>query len=401
MKVLHLSTVGLCGNAAYTFSLVDQLNGLGLANEVYPIDRDYLERASRQDVWEYFRKFCQHARNFDVVHIQHEFSFFGGSYGTAFSNEVTARMLEALQGKKTMLSLHASPGVLFKAEYGVKPSDSRWKRRLKRVGYHLKGRFQNQAFDIWRERIAPHFTSQHRRFCLVHNRFTQKDCLDAGSKAEFVPVVNIGVDTLPVQEHTSTVHVETVKRYLNYQPGDVVMGTFGFLSPNKGHRILLEAMTALPPHFKLLMVGGPHPKGDVYYLNSLLHLAKDLKVFDRVYATGHYDYQQLKSYSDLMDLIVVPYLPPYPGSSASTSIPLSQGKVILASDIPTFREIRDQKDCMELVVPAAPFEMAYRIRRLFSDEDRRRYLSENAHQYAHDNSWYEVAKKHKALYEAL
>jgi glycosyltransferase involved in cell wall biosynthesis len=405
MKVLHLSTVGLCGNATYTFNLVEQLDGLGVTNEVYPIDTKRLKTLDKAGVWAYFQAFCDRAQDFDVVHIQHEFSFFGGSFGMTFSNEIVGRMLNALQDKKVMMSLHASPGVMFKAEYQVsaKPLDTGPRRRqfYRKVRFKLRQVFSSSAIKMWRQSVAPHFTPEKGCVALVHNQFTRVDMVDAGSHPSQIRVVNIGVETLPSQEQASHPRAEAVKRYFDLQPGDKVLGTFGFISPNKGHHTVIEALWKLPKSYKLLLVGGPHPSGDQKYLNHLLSSAYHYEVADRVYVTGHYEYDELKHYSDLMDLVIVPYLPPYPGSSASTSISLSEGKAIMASNIPTFREIKAQVDCIELVEPNSPYEMAQKIRQLFCSPERLAHLSQNAKTFAHANSWYEVARTHLALYEAL
>lgn len=405
MKVIHLSTVGLCGNATYTFNLVDELNLLGHTNEVYPIDTALLRTLDKDGVWAYFDQFCRRAREFDIVHIQHEFSFFGGKHGMGFSNEIVGRMLAALTGKKVMMSLHASPGVMFKEEYQVfdKPLNAGPARRrfFRRLRFQFKQRVSNQTFKTWQDEIAPHFRGDKGRVALVHNQFTRQDMIDAGSSPDYVKVVNIGVETLPPATEAHTSKMQAIRNFLDLQPGDKVLGTFGFISPNKGHRTVIDALWRLPGEYKLLMVGGPHPNGDQTYLNHLLERAYHCEVADRIYITGHYDYSELKHYSDLMDLVIVPYLPPYPGSSASTSISMSEGKPILASNIPTFRELKEQMDCLELVAPDAPYEMAYRIRQLFANPERLRVLGETARTFAATNSWANIARKHVELYEAL
>lgn len=403
MTILFLVSAGLCGIANYTQLLINHLRQLqpDWQLDVYPIDMAWMKQASREEIWQFFQDFCEKAKRYDKVHIQNEFGLLAGNHGTAFANEMTARMLEVLPKGKVVLTLHTTPGVFFQESY--KPFFRKLRRSRKYI-YQWMPKLYYQtwqaAHDIWRKRIAPHFGPMGQQRLIVHNRFSLQDVLSLGSHPDYVTSHPIGVESLPYSDEDYSYQLEQVKLNLNWEPGDQILGTFGFISASKGYLSAIDALSLLPENVKLLMVGGAHPNGDRAYPNALLERAKVHGVFDRVYMTGSYQYDALRAYASLIDLVLVPYLPPYPSSSAAIAIPLSLGKPIIASNIDSFREVAELGDCLELMEPQAGFQLAHLVRQLLHDSRRLQQLSVNALRYAQTYSWERFAQHHVQQYTA-
>jgi glycosyltransferase involved in cell wall biosynthesis len=387
----------------------------------------------KEGVKAYFTAYTQVAKaSYHVAHIQHEFSFFGGRFGPAFSNEVTAMMLDQLHGHPTLVSLHATPAYFHNPAYGfvtpptppqgVKLPPLRKKpllrlsllskaARLRHKHNSPEWRHYQQACDakqapyrVWCQQVSPHFTPTGKAVALVHNQFTRQDMIAAGAHPDHVVVLPIGVEALPTPDEATRQRVtEAVRLTLNLQQGDQLIGMAGFVSPNKGHATTIEALAALPPSVKLLIAGGLHPTGDKpFYLNQLLALAHQLGVHHRVLITGSYTYDELAVYLSMMDAVVVGHEPPYSGSSASVSVALAAGKAVVANNIATFAEMNAlQPDTLLLTQPNAPHELAMRLRQLLAVPALRHGYQQRALHYAATYSWGNIALSHRHLYERL
>ncbi len=433
INILHLSTVGLCGNAEYTFNLLRGLQHHNVLGDIHPIDRPHLDTLDKDGVKTYFTAYTQAAKaNYHVAHIQHEFCFFGGRFGPAFSNEVTAMMLDQLHGHPTLVSLHATPSYFNNPIYGFVtpphaphsfPLPSWRKKPLLRLSLLSKAarlrhkhnspdwqRYQKECDDkqapyrVWCQQVSPHFTPKGKAVALVHNQFTRRDMLEAGAHPDHVVVLPIGVEALPTPDDATRQRVsEAVRQTLALQQGDQLIGMAGFVSPNKGHKTTIQALAVLPPSVKLLIAGGLHPTGNKpLYLNELLALAHELGVHERVLITGSYTYEELAVYLGMMDAVVVGHEPPYSGSSASVSVALAAGKAVIANNIPTFAEMNALlPDTLLLTQPNAPHELAMRLRQLLAVSALRNGYEQRALHYAATYSWANIAQTHRHLYERL
>jgi glycosyltransferase involved in cell wall biosynthesis len=77
---------------------------------------------------------------------------------------------------------------------------------------------------------------------------------------------------------------------------------------------------------------------------------------------------------------------------------LASGRPVIASRLPAFRELADDGDCLVLVSPNAPFELAEAIALLADDPDRGKRLTTNARTLCLDRSPEVVAELHTQVY---
>src|SRR5580692_10372608 len=110
MKVLHLSTwKARCGIGDFTETVVEHLSAAGIENQVFPLDVAALRYMTSGEVCEEMDRFARMAADFDLVHVQHEFSLFTGS-GSVFDTLLHfGHLLEALHktGKPVVVTFHS------------------------------------------------------------------------------------------------------------------------------------------------------------------------------------------------------------------------------------------------------------------------------------------------------
>ncbi len=94
--------------------------------------------------------------------------------------------------------------------------------------------------------------------------------------------------------------VEELKNKIGKQPGEVYIGNTARLVDQKGWDTVIRALSFLPAHIKLLVVGsGPEEQ-------PLKNLVEKLKLSDRVIFTGQIDRGVVSQYRHVMDIFVGP-----------------------------------------------------------------------------------------------
>src|SRR5262245_59570842 len=107
MKVLHVSTWKTrCGIAAYAEKLVEHLTARGIQNQAYGISPHDVQAMLDDDVKSLVQDILRQAEGHDLVHVQHEFSFFGSGYPRSLAN--FGRLLSGLKrsGKAVVTTFH-------------------------------------------------------------------------------------------------------------------------------------------------------------------------------------------------------------------------------------------------------------------------------------------------------
>lgn len=152
----------------------------------------------------------------------------------------------------------------------------------------------------------------------------------------------------------------------------------GGLYPWKGVEVLIEAMRLLPEEHALILGGGDG-------LPGLKRLAAAEGVADRVDFAGPAPHADVPGFLAGAKAAVVPNLDT-PDSRQSAPLKMMEymaaGLPIVASDLPTFREVLD--DCVTglLVTPGSPQALAEGIGRLMRDPDLAARLSTAAREKA-------------------
>ena len=180
-----------------------------------------------------------------------------------------------------------------------------------------------------------------------------------------------------------------------------VVAYAGHLYPWKGVDVLLEAL-ALVPNARGLIVGGHAEEPD---LGRLQALARQLDIGDRVTFTGMVEPARVPELLRGASVLALPN----PASAISTRFTsplklfeyMAAGRAIVASDLPSIREIlHDGVDAL-LVAPGDPNDLADALRRLLGDPALATQLARAALEAAPQYSWERRAEKLERLFDEV
>jgi glycosyltransferase involved in cell wall biosynthesis len=387
MKVLHLSTwKEACGIADYSADLIGALDAQGVRSEVYPLTRRGKKYMSRSAIVKDLSQFTKKARSFDLVHIQHEFSFFADNTGSL------------------PRSIHLFGFVLKRlAKYGLPTV----------VTFHTEPFFTSPLWDLfrrpdfakclaltylWRRNVSCFFKRSNVRFrAIVHTRKARLNVKKSGFSFQNIEVMPVGV--APRSKICLNSNGTSAKEKLGYPPDVVLLSLFGFISGYKGPHVAVRALKELPPQYHLALVGGSHPESPDRTVNDILRaLSEDQALRARVRVTGYLKPETIDLYHAATDICLAPYADPRISGSAAINWALSSGKPVIASKVPTFVDINDTADCLLLFTNGAFYELAWQIQRLAGDQELQLNLTRNAQKYVAANCWPEVAQKTLHLY---
>jgi glycosyltransferase involved in cell wall biosynthesis len=372
MKVAMVTTVGEhCGIAAYTRALIEGLRTLpDIEVEVVPITEGkqptahYVAQGERLN-----------AGDIDVVHIQHEHSFWGGVLprSSAFWE------LRYLIKKPVVLTAHTTYSLaeLLRLSTERRPLQKLVKRLLLR----------NTAYRESVE-IAPFITAM----TIVHTAAARNELIARGANPNYVTIVPSGVpEPLPAptegEAFRSRFHLE----------GRRPITLFGYIAPNKGYELTLEILPSLPEEVVFVIAGGPRNADMEPYAAQLKTSIAQSGLSERVVITGFLSDLEVAEAMAAGEIVLAPHT--QATNSYSVTIPLAHGRAILASDLDCFREIEARIDCLELFHAGEASDYRTKLLRLLEDGDRRERLAAGARRYAQRFSWPRVAASTKRVYE--
>ncbi|MDZ8053667.1 MAG: glycosyltransferase [Aulosira sp. ZfuVER01] len=386
MKIVQFSTWNVpCGIAGYTKGLVQGMLDNGITCEVIPLEEKKTKYMTREEIKNYFQYCSQQLIKYDVIHIQHEFSFFAGSYGYNESiinfNFFLQELLKS--NKRVFVTFHTEPSFLHDPFPGI-------------MGMLKKG---VKNFK-WKYYITPLFNSKNALNAVVHTKKTRRIFIDSGFKDKSINLIKQGV-TLSDNQNIDFQDRNALKEKLGFPENAVVLLMFGFISAYKGYNTALNALKSLPENYYLLIIGEPHPNSKDTALDKIVgFINKHKSLKERVRLTGYLELDQLRKYQYVTDFCLVPYAPDtILSSSASITWALSSGKPVIASKIASFEELNEDNDCLHLFTPGCAEELAYKIQKLYENQELIQQLITNGLTYCQNNQWSKIAKSHIELYE--
>lgn len=384
MRVLYLSTYNVkCGIATYTHELRSHLS---VDNHVFPLPEKDDVIVNQVDLDKELKKFTQLVKDYDVVHIQHEHGLFigAGDETDAVSRFGTLLKVLVKENKRVFVTFHSDP-VFWESRWRF-DTDILLKKLLSRV---------------WEGEVSKWFQPRYDVTAVVHTKRTKQEFLDSGFHKDSVEVVPHGV----------------VSREVKFTPVkpdlEINLSIFGFISDYKGYGVALQALQLLPRNYNLVCMGGRHPSstGDEY--TQILKTAKELDhtvvenrlqdiynlVYDRVSITGYLDKAQADKIHKKTHICLAPYTDKTLSGSGALTWSLTSGCPVIASDIPSFKTIDDEYQCMHLFKTDAFHELAWSVKRVVGDVKYQRALVDGATSYAEQLSWSNVAEAHENLYK--
>lgn len=343
-----------CGIAEYSRRLAE---GMPEAADFVPhnlenlLDDTRLKRPSAMR--RYFRELMNRVRQCqpDVVHIQHEYSFFGQNLRV--SNQQFRRVVEKSQAP-VVVTLHTLVDeALIKPRFTLKSWTKQplrnWTavRNVRNFFKALKGC----------EQIVVH---THDTQCRLLRAFPQLK-----RKLQVIPI--------PIEQ----VEYAGTEPAAHKQPGETWVVLPGFISPYKGHVYALRALKLLPKRVKLVIAGGRHPKDNnsSTYWMSLLDMIEQMGLQSRVVFTGYL--QTAAEHAAVLsqaDLFLLPYDEVGQSGSAVLADSLAYDKPVVTSRAKSMFAYRMHADTIYCTACAAiddPKALASTIRSQLEGHDER------------------------------
>jgi glycosyltransferase involved in cell wall biosynthesis len=369
MKIAMLTTVGQrCGIASYSAQLVASLRALPDTDvQVIPID------AGEQPPSHYEMQARQlNAPGVDVVHIQHEFSFWG--FPTPHQSRFAE--LRRLIRRPVVLTAHTTLSLSAIFPTASERNPWRWlakKRLLANRGYRRS--VEVATFDA--------------DATIVHTEAAQAEFVRRGLERVFV--VPMGVPAPLAAADGGTAFRD---RYGLH--GKRVLTLFGYVTPNKGYAMVLESLAALPPDVVFVIAGGARRPVEEAYVEQVQRQIAEAGVQERVVVTGYLSDEDVAAAMQATDLALVPHT--QATNSYSVTLPVSHGRPTLASDLACFREMASRGDCLALFETGNKSDFRRKLHALLDDPARRRQLAANAEHYAARFTWEHVAATTRDVY---
>ena len=384
--VLHLSTWDVpCGIAGYCANLVAALGRRGIGHDIFPLPSGSWKWFLPSDIRELEDKILDRAKRVDLVHIQHEHSFFGPANRVRSSARNYGRILSRIvrAGVPVVTTFHTEP-------YSVK---------CRRGLASAIDRIDSFRYGItWRSRVGwPIATAWGQATALVHTPATRHVLVRSGIPESSVRVVPLGC----MQQRIHRYDQAEAKQMLGISPHEKLITIFGFIGAYKGHDLAVHALKHLPDDYRLAICGGTHPEAKDDFFGGLLDLISALGLHDRVKITGWLATEKAELFYAATDVCLAPYRDVGGGrlsASAAVTWALSSGRPIVASKIDAFQAIQREMPCMLMTTPEQPQEIAWAVERLVADRPTAIRFVEAAGAYCDNHSWDTVAEQTVAVY---
>jgi len=262
MKVAMVTTTGeRCGIAAYSRALVDALCALPNTDvEIVPITEGkqptehYVAQAERLN-----------APDVDVVHIQHEHSFWGG----ILPRTTGYWELRYLIHKPVVLTAHTTYSAAEMLRINTERRPHKW------LGKKILLRNRDWVDSV---EIAPFTTA----ITIVHTAAARNALIARDAKPGYVYIVPTGI---PAPAAAPTGGRAFRERF--GLDGKRAVTIFGYVAPNKGYELSLSILPSLPQDVTLVIAGGARTQQMKPYETEVRARIEAAGLAKRVVLTGY------------------------------------------------------------------------------------------------------------------
>ena len=377
VKVLHFTTHDEeCGIAKYQEQFINAMDHLpGVENTVFEYSPNQTKSMTPDEFTAVLQQFSNQIKDFDILHVQHEFSFYSG-------RELDAVVSEAKrQNKKVIITVHTTLDAGFPT---FDMQDLRHIRTLlskKRLSRQLR-----EAHVIPLKKVD---------LVLTHNTVVEKSLIKRGINKKRILKITMPVPVIPFTKTT-----KHIANNLHKKSGDIIFATVGFLSETKGMKQAVQALSLLPDNYKLAIIGGSHPSGaNDAFIKDLKQYIVDHKLSSRVYITGYIkDDLELNAFVRECDICVYPYDKKYYAGVTSAALNNALANFKPAIAYPT-ESIKEMNEVMEVVLLCDDFDYHDLVKKIINiDLKKQEKMSEK---YARTFSYNGEAKKLIQLYTSV
>jgi len=381
MKVLHISTHDEnCGIGRYQEMYLKSMveHDKSVLNDFFPYSPNFIVKQKGAALKKIIDELDAMLKNYDLVHIQHEFSFFKGIHIKQIVEVITKN------DKKLISTIHSKPTLRPNQGFMFTPKGFARKAKTKVLN------------NIFLEAILPLKQSD---LIIVHNKFTKDELVKVGFAESKIVIKPIPVPVADVFLNQYESQIAIINKKINRQSNDIVVATNGYVNIVKGTLHAVKAMMLLPSNYKLLIIGGVHPGAqNDSFLDDISDYIVENKLSDRIYITGYIeDDLLLNAYVANADIMVYPYLREYASSSAALNNAFAASKPIVAFPAPAFKEINENEKHMRLCDSFSYYDLAREVGKL--DKKAIKEWSVISGNYKATNSYSKLAEELLDIYK--
>ena len=300
----------------------------------------------------------------DLVHLQHEFSLFGGNYG----NWVLT-FLDELR-KPCVATLHTVP---------LNPIDD-----LGHIVYEI-GRKADRVIVM-----SPISVDILQRFYSV--KASKISLIRHGSPAPY--------------DRTQARH------QLGIDDNHIIISTFGLIGPSKALEYAIEAIAKVVKHHPRVhfyILGQTHPKlianNRDAYRKKLETLVSKLNITSHVHFINSFlDKEALCQWLAGSDIYVTPYLNQYQSCSGTLTYAVGFGKAIVSTPYLYAQDLLAEERGILVefdTLDELHERLAAKISQLITDTDLRQTIEANAKSFGQRLQWQEIGRQHAMLYKSV
>ncbi len=310
----------------------------------------------------------------DLIHVQHEFGLFGSKIPGRYRFPSWVRQVRrALPRTKIVATAHTVLG-----------RDYQYPWRGRGMQAPLRWLANHTAVPLMR-RTWLEGTWGKLSGVIVHSQ-SQVETVRQAECPRVVEIPHFVPSRSPIFKHSPA------------QPPEILV--FGYLTPEKGTDVVIEAMKHLKTPAKLVLAGGLRREEDQAYFDSCERRIRENGLSDRVKITGFIPSESMDPYFERASLVVVPFRET--SGSGSVAQAFARGSAILASDLPLNRELNlRQSGSVALFRSEDPEDCAQKIDRLLNDPEALRNLQLNSLAYAEQCSIGKTIEKYLEFYRKI
>lgn len=365
-----------CGIATFTQNLVTEMNKhfnptlksrvIALNEDpttLYKYDGSVIDNVPATNLEHYVALAKKINRRDDVkiVNIQHEFGLFGGAWGNYL-----IPFLQVLE-KPAVVTLHS-----------VLPHpDGVLKKTMRLIGVHA------QSLVVMNK---------------ISGAILERDYAIPRAKISYIPH---GIPNTPFEAG------KKAKAELGLE-NNIVLSTFGLMSPNKGIEYAIRALPKIVkrfPEVRYIIVGATHPivrrgHGEAYR-NNLRKEVERLKLGRFVHFYNKYlSTDELLQVLKATDIYLAPNTDPNQSVSGALSYALGCGRPVVSARSAYARHVI-KKDYGILVSPRNAREITAAVVAILQDPKRMRDMGASAYESTRQMTWPNVARAYHALYKKV
>lgn len=311
--------------------------------------------------------------NYDILHIQHHYSFFG--LPLPFFNRFNFYLKNAKP--IIVVTIH---DIITSSPAGVPVF-------LRIILNYLINILNEESF---KKPNITHF--------IVHSRHQVFLLNQIGVSKDKISLLPMGVP----KSHVKKRNLPSIKKRLGLE-NKLTFSILGFIFRRKGYEIALKALKRLKNKNIVLVIAGDFNSKSLVdrdYKIKLIKYIKENHLENQVVITGYLGNKNFEEIISVTDIVLAPFRGNY-GSPYSLSVALGFGKPIIASDIQPVLEIQNRMRCMEIFKDGDDKDLAKKMLKLMGDSKYRKWLAREANNYSKRYNFEGLARQHEKIYNYL